>query len=288
MRIFAYLRVSGKGQVEGDGPERQRLSIQAFAAKHGLELAGEGFDGGVSGTVEGLDRPEFARLILLCEKGDGIVVERLDRLARDLMVQELLLAECRKLGVQVFAADQGEPVDMVSCDGDPTRKLIRQILGALAEWEKSSLVFKLRVARQRVKAKTGRCEGAKPYGFLPGEKLVLDKMNEFFGKVKSYGRTARMLNEARLLTRGGTLWNRGTVWSLLQKDENAVEFYKAHHADAKRRTRTKVCESPEQRERRQYRVAERTARKLAEKRALDNRHIGSIQDFLNYGGVAKA
>jgi len=51
---------------------------------------------------------------------------------------------------------------------DPTRKLMRQILGAFAEYQKSLIVAKLRGARQRTKAKKGICEGRKPFGYYVG------------------------------------------------------------------------------------------------------------------------
>jgi hypothetical protein len=52
---------------------------------------------------------------------------------------------------------------------DPSRKLMRQIFGAIAKYEKTMIVLKLRGARVRMRARISRCEGAKPYGELPGE-----------------------------------------------------------------------------------------------------------------------
>ena len=59
---------------------------------------------------------------------------------------------------------------------DPSRKLMRQIFGAIAEYEKTMIVLKLRGARQRARARDGRCEGAKPFGALPGEAEVLQRI----------------------------------------------------------------------------------------------------------------
>ena len=59
---------------------------------------------------------------------------------------------------------------------DPTRTLIRQVLGAVAQFEKTALVSKLKAARQRVKRETGRCDGRKPYGTRPGEADVVTLM----------------------------------------------------------------------------------------------------------------
>jgi hypothetical protein len=46
---------------------------------------------------------------------------------------------------------------------DPTSKPIRQILGAVAEFDKAMTVAKLRGARDRVRRREGKCEGRKSY-----------------------------------------------------------------------------------------------------------------------------
>ena len=40
-QAVSYVRVSGKGQADGDGPERQRLAIDRFAKSSGLVLLEE-------------------------------------------------------------------------------------------------------------------------------------------------------------------------------------------------------------------------------------------------------
>lgn len=47
-------------------------------------------------------------------------------------------------------------------DETPAAVMVRQILGAVSEFEKASLVQKLRQARERKRATTGRCEGRRP------------------------------------------------------------------------------------------------------------------------------
>ena len=89
------------------------------------------------------------------ENGHGIntvIVEKLDRIARDLMIQETIIQDFREHGISLISALEG--ADLL--DNDATRKLVRQILGAIAEYEKTMMVQKLRVARQRKKAKTGK------------------------------------------------------------------------------------------------------------------------------------
>lgn len=211
--VVSYIRVSGKSQVDGDGPERQRDSISSFCATHVLHNRGEFFDAGVSGTVEGMDRPQFSELIASIEcrriNGEnivGIVVERMDRLARDLMVQELMLAECRKRNIQVFSADRGDLSDVASDAGDPTRKLIRQVMGALAEWEKSQIVLKLRKGKDRKKAQGIHQDGPLPYGNLPGEKEIMIFVEASWNPSSTWDERAIMMNATGLKSRKTERW----------------------------------------------------------------------------------
>lgn len=215
---FGYTRVSGKGQVEGDGEHRQRQAIISFCSANNLALRSCTFEAGVSGTVEAMDRPAFAELVS-CLNGLAeqpvIVVERMDRLARDLMVQELLLRECRQRHIKVYAADQGL-IDLAADDADPTRKLMRQIFGALAEWEKSALVKKLSAARTRKKQSTGRCEGAKPFGYYFSEKEAYEQLIELAKQHKA-SVVAQILNARGLYPRKASEWNRQLVMNVIEQ-----------------------------------------------------------------------
>lgn len=161
--VVSYLRVSGKSQIEGDGFPRQRDTIARFAKSRKLQVVDEFRDEGVSGTTELDDRPGLAALFDRISSNGvrTVVVENASRLARDLMVQEIILGECRKLEVVVLEADGGN--DLTVGSTDPTATLIRQVLGAVSQFEKSVLVLKLRAARQRTKSKFGKCEGRKAW-----------------------------------------------------------------------------------------------------------------------------
>lgn len=212
MNAFGYTRVSSKGQLEGDGPERQSQAIRSFCDAHGLEILGL-WNEAITGTSEGLDRPVFSEL--LDKAPCVIVVEKMDRLARDLMVSEFLLRECRKRGVKVFAADQDSLTDIAATSDNPSRTFIRQVLGAAAEFEKSALVAKLKVARERTKAKTGRCGGAYPYGHYAGEGRVKQLARDFSKAGHSLTQIAALLNEAGMKPRFGAAWNKFSVHRIL-------------------------------------------------------------------------
>lgn len=159
-KAYGYIRVSGKGQVNGDGFDRQRKAIQDYAGANGFEIVHTYQEEGVSGTLQ--DRPALTDMMLdLEENGQGIhtvIIERIDRLARDLMIQENILHDMNRHGVSVLSATDGDLLE-----DDPTRKLVRQVLGAIAEYDKTMLVLKLKAARDRKKAKVGKCEGRKSY-----------------------------------------------------------------------------------------------------------------------------
>lgn len=149
-----------------------------------------------------------------------MLVERADRLARDLMVSEVILGQFRELGVAVVAADSG--TDLTAGDDDPTRVLIRQVLGAVAQFEKSVIVAKLRAARLRKRRATGRCEGRKPFGARPGEPETLALIRRLRRKPRggerlSYDAIAARLNADGVATRTGRPWAGATVYGIVQR-----------------------------------------------------------------------
>ena len=221
-KALAYLRVSGKGQINKGGFPRQKETIRKYAKANSLEIIGEYRDEGVSGTKELEHRQGLAALLDHIESNgiQFVLIERADRLARDLMVGEVILGQFRDLGVSVIAADSG--VDLTTGDDDPTRTLIRQVLGAVSQFEKSVIVLKLRAARERTKRKTGRCEGRKPYGYYPGEDKIIKRIKELYRKPHGEKRMgfrtiARQLNKEGIPTRSGVKWSDTQVKSILTR-----------------------------------------------------------------------
>jgi DNA invertase Pin-like site-specific DNA recombinase len=136
-----------------------------------------------------------------------ILIEKLDRLARDLMVQESIIADLRANGFQLISV--AEP-DLLQ--DDPGRTMLRQFMGAIAQYDKTSIVLKLRGARQRMKATTGRCEGRKPYGARDGEAAVIERMRELRTAGMAYQQIAAMLNGDGVPKRtAGKRWHGCTV-----------------------------------------------------------------------------
>jgi len=224
-KAFAYLRVSGKGQVRGDGFARQREAIEGYARRARLRVEEWFEDAGVSGTKELEAREGLAALLDRLEANGGcpVLVERADRLARDLLVGEIILSRLRDAGAQVIAADSGTDLT-AGDDADPTTQLIRQVLGAVAQFEKAVLVLKLRAARRRVRQRKGRCEGVKPYGTRSGEAKIVERIKQLRRKPKkgkrlSFAKIADRLNAEGAPTRRGGPWKAGTIHGILDAEK---------------------------------------------------------------------
>jgi DNA invertase Pin-like site-specific DNA recombinase len=120
----------------------------------------------------------------------------LDRLARDLIVQEATIADLQKHGLTLISVAE---LDLMATD--PTRILMRQLMGAVAQYDENQIVLKLRGARQRMKAATGRCEGRKPFGAREGESAVIERMQQLWSAGLAYRQIAAKLNTDSVPTR---------------------------------------------------------------------------------------
>lgn len=161
IKAVAYMRTSSSTNVgEGkDSEPRQRAAIAAYAAAAGYEIVAWFYDAAVRGADSIDSRDGFVAMLEYIEVSGvrTIIVETANRFARDLMVQEVGFDMLRKAGITLIAADSPSAF----LDDGPTSKLIRQILGAVAEFEKASMVAKLRGARERKRKATGKKVGGR-------------------------------------------------------------------------------------------------------------------------------
>lgn len=220
-QAVAYCRVSSKGQQkDGTGLDRQEQIITEYARKNSYELIGV-YKEAVTGTDA--DRPVFTQMLadLLSNSCRVVIVERLDRLARDLGVQLQLVGLLCSRGFTLISADTAQDVT-AAFSGDPMLKAMIQVQGVFSELDKSMLVKKLRKARESKKDKTGRCEGRKPFGYYPGETETLKRIKQLYrkprgGKHLGFYKIARILNEEGLPTRTGTPWHGSHVSTILRR-----------------------------------------------------------------------
>lgn len=171
-----YLRTSSATNLDGDSEDRQKESIRKYADSQGIEIVQGAYDQAVKGSDSIHEREGFAQLIQYCIDNDVSVIlcENASRFARDVIVQELGYRELKKLNLQLIPVDAP---DYFTGDS-PSLNMIRQILGAVSEFEKSNLVSKLRSARERAKARNGKCEGRKSLRELMGDSNYISMVKQ--------------------------------------------------------------------------------------------------------------
>jgi DNA invertase Pin-like site-specific DNA recombinase len=220
-KACAYLPVSGASQLDGEGWGRQSDTIAAYAAAHGLEITGTYREEAVPGKTELADRPAFMEMLaaLLSNGCRTIIVERLDRLAREYRVQEELVMYLLRNGLTLISADTGEDIT-AAMSADPMKRFIVQLQGLLAELDKNLTVAKLSKARKAVRDRGGFGGGNVPYGHVPrkataaeieraaGERTIAERIRV----LRASGMTFDAIREA--LTADGMQPRKGDHWQL--------------------------------------------------------------------------
>jgi len=213
--------------MDGEGPDRQQDTIGAFAKGHDYKIAHWYVESHTGKDLEG--RPQFSamRSAMVSNGVHCVIVEKLDRLARSVLIQETIIADFKEKRILLVSATPGEE-DL--CGDDPTRVVIRQILAAFFEYERTVIVRNLMDARERIKRdgrKPGqknyssdpiankRAEGRKPYGEKPGEEATLARIYELRNQGMNCEQIVQFLNGAGIPSRYGRGWRNGTIHQLL-------------------------------------------------------------------------
>ena len=136
MRVALYARVS---TLNGQNPETQLVELREYASRRGWQSAGEYVDAGVSGSKD--SRPSLNRLMAHAHQRrfDAILVWKLDRFGRSLRHLVTAIAELEALGVTFVSLKDNWDL------GTPSGRLMFQIVGAMAEFERELI-------RERIKA----------------------------------------------------------------------------------------------------------------------------------------
>jgi DNA invertase Pin-like site-specific DNA recombinase len=205
----AYFRTSSSTNVGADKDtlKRQRQAVQTFARRAGYDIVAEYSDDGVKGADPVDQRPGFAAMLNHIA-GNGvrvILVETANRFARDLVTQETGYRFLQGIGVTLVAADSPDAF----LDDTPTAVLIRQVLGAVSQFEKAALVAKLKAARDRKKAITGKCGGRLSVAESSPETVALAKKLARYPVNK---RTRTLREIAAELETAGYVTSKGTAY----------------------------------------------------------------------------
>lgn len=225
LSLIGYARVSTENQREEGTIEIQNEEIKAYCLANGIELVRVIEDEGVSGSREPIDRPGWIELIGELTNNsaiDGVIIYRLDRLARDLRIQENIIHDLQVKRKKRLISIKEADLD----SGDFSRVMLRQILGSFAEYEKNLIANRLKAGRFS-KAKCGeKAGGSIPIGYKSvGKKLVVNEdqrgVIKLIFSLRRYKRLsmagiAKELNSRQVPTARGGLWHAGTIKYILE------------------------------------------------------------------------
>jgi len=162
-QVVGYYRTSSATNVgeDRDSLTRQQDAVHGYAKGQGWEVVAEYYDAAVSGSDPVDQRDQFTSMISYIQDHeiDTVLVETANRFARDLVVQITGHDMLKAQGISLV------PVDVPSHfqEDTPTAIMVRNILGAVSQHEKATLVAKLKSGRDRKREREGKCEGRKSY-----------------------------------------------------------------------------------------------------------------------------
>lgn len=196
--MIIYLRVSTDRQAEhGQGLGVQETACRAWCREQGRRVAGVEVDEGVSGTLENRIGLAAALETLRTGRAGALLVYRLDRLARDMVLQEQLLADITRAGAQLHSTSPSEDAYLVDDPDDPARALVRQVLGAVAAYDRAMVTLRMRLGRERKRAAGGYAGGRPPFGHRAarGELEQLPELDQAYELIRRGRRQGMSLRE---------------------------------------------------------------------------------------------
>ena len=219
-KAIIYTRFSPRpNAAESLSCETQLAYCEQQAHNKGYEIAGVFNDRDVSGAEE--DRPKLWAAIDALKKGSVLLVMKLDRLARNVYLMELIRRAVETAGATIEAVT-GD----VEGDG-PESKMIRQVLAAIAEYERRIIAIRTSMAMRRHQKEGKRMGRFAPYGWSLGEsgklieneaeqealKTIIEMVKEGHPRASIY----RRLNLTHKKAARGKKWDYGTVSRIIRR-----------------------------------------------------------------------
>jgi DNA invertase Pin-like site-specific DNA recombinase len=233
MRLAAYVRTSSQNGADTDSLAAQEEVCRTWAAEHGHEIVIVHADNALSGGLGIDDRPGLAAALVSLEQGqtDGIVVHRVDRLARELHVQEVALAHAWSTGdhVKFFEAAEGGEIKRDD-PNDPHRRFLRQVMGAAAELERGLIRARLHGGRRRKARQGGYTGGPRlhpKYGYrlvdgiyepVQAEQGVVHTIVDMRERNATWAAIADALNADQIAPPSGAAWYPMTARRIYQRE----------------------------------------------------------------------
>lgn len=217
-KLAGYVRVSSTSKADHeDSAAEQERKIRAWAKANGHKIAAVYADEGVSGANGLATRTGLPLALHALKDGHaaGLVVARLDRLSRDMVLQEQLLAEIRRMRGELYSTSAAEQEYIADDADDPSRALIRRILGAVNQYERDMIALRLRGGKVAKRARGGYAGGYVPLGMRVADReLVPDEAEQAAVRrmtaLQAEGKSLREI--AAVLEAEGFRAKRGARW----------------------------------------------------------------------------
>lgn len=215
VEAVGYMRTSSSTNIgqDKDSDKRQRAAIEAYAKSAGYVIVDWFYDAAVKGADVITARSGFSAMLERIA-GNGvrtIICESPDRFARDLAVQLAGHDFLKKLGVELIPASAPD----FFTEDTPTAVLVRQVLGAISQFEKANLVAKLKAARDRKLQATGKCGGRKSYAEAKPELVELARELKNQRPRLSLRKISAALAARGFVTKNGATFSASSVKSMI-------------------------------------------------------------------------
>jgi site-specific DNA recombinase len=231
VRVATYTRISTDEERQPNSLEAQRVRLESFVSSQpewGIERR---YEDQFTGTV--IDRPALTRMLKDAKLGrfDVLLVYRVDRLARSIRGLAQIIDELDQAGVIFRSAT--EPFDT----GTPAGRMMVQMLGVFAEFERALIVERITAGLERKAARGGWCGGQRPYGLNiaadrnslernPTEAPLIPVMFDKYANRKAGSSAlADWLNEQGYRTKNGRLWSKESVITVIRNRVYIGEIY---------------------------------------------------------------
>jgi len=236
MRVAIYARVSTEAQEVRGTIGSQLEALRDRVAVEGHQLVGEFIDDGHSGAR--LDRPGLDGLRDAAEAGllEAVWCLSPDRLARVYAYQVIVLDELARHGVRVLFTDAP------AIDDDPQARLLTQVQGVIAEYERAKIAERYRRGKLW-RARSGEVLAWRvPYGYRrvartadrlahlvvyePEAAVVRRIFDDYVAGGHSMRHITRRLNEDRVAAPSGkSVWGTSTIGRLLRNEAYVGRLY---------------------------------------------------------------
>jgi len=223
--VVGYIRVSTEDQALST--DAQLDALKKWCSDHDSELVHVCTDQGVSGAADLDKRPGLLEAIAALREYEAgtLLVFRLDRLSRAVSKGAMIHEMVKREGARVMACDG------VGNDDSPEGELLRNMIGAVAQYERQIIAFRTRVALQAKKKRGQRYCCRAPFGWQwtrdgrceehPIEQRTIKKIVAMRAAGETLNGIVRFLNKhkKRYPTRSAASWHLTSVARILRRHE---------------------------------------------------------------------